>query len=603
MNILLDSFSVLINHWRLIAGILLMLFLGQLLVWSVLKMIFREEFSAGEYFSLSIAGWTVPIFLAAVFWLVWKFFQTWASGAFIMLLLIVLPAIILFLRVRKVRLKDSQTNSLILLALFGIVAFLRLAFAAKANIPQYFDSAQHYLIIKNFLGNPDSNATTFFAWLPTVYYHIGFHIVAAFIASVLQADIINLMLILGQVILAVIPLSVFFLIRQATHSSSAGIFAVLLAAFGWYMPAHAVDWGKYPALTSLALITFVLTLAYLSIQYKQTLSRGKYVSLNILLLSGLAISVLTHSRSLVIFAMVFLAWMVASGWQKLPRLAQWIVWGLVISGIAAELIFIQTKDVFGPLFDPYINKGLLVTGIVLFLTIFAQWMYPRLAFAITLVIFLLLGSLFIPVRGIPGYIDLTLLDRPFVEMIFYLPLSLLGGLGLAGLGEQLQIRGMKLESANFLLSKSIGVFFIGIVLINASFKYEVYPSGCCSIVSRDDLVAIDWIDKNLPPEARILTSSTELRVLATDAFQGSAGADAGTWINPLTSRVTISVPYFSDFRQQTLLDTLCQLDANYIYVGETGLTFDSTTITPRPEWYKPLLSMPKVKVYQVIGCK
>jgi hypothetical protein len=301
--------------------------------------------------------------------------------------------------------------------------------------------------------------------------------------------------------------------------------------------------------------------------------------------------------------MVFLAWMVASGWQKLPRLAQWIVWGLVISGIAAELIFIQTKDVFGPLFDPYINKGLLVTGIVLFLTIFAQWMYPRLAFAITLVIFLLLGSLFIPVRGIPGYIDLTLLDRPFVEMIFYLPLSLLGGLGLAGLGEQLQIRGMKLEDANFLLSKSIGVFFIGIVLINASFKYEVYPSGCCSIVSRDDLVAIDWIDKNLPPEARILTSSTELRVLATDAFQGSAGADAGTWINPLTSRVTISVPYFSDFRQQTLLDTLCQLDANYIYVGETGLTFDSTTITPRPEWYKPLLSMPKVKVYQVIGCK
>jgi hypothetical protein len=67
--------------------------------------------------------------------------------------------------------------------------------------------------------------------------------------------------------------------------------------------------------------------------------------------------------------------------------------------------------------------------------------------------------------------------------------------------------------------------------------------------------------------------------------------------------VTISLPYFSDFRQQTLLDTLCQLEANYIYVGETGLTFDSTTITPHPEWYKLLLSMPKVKVYQVIGCK
>jgi len=603
MNILFDSFSVLIYHWRLIAGILLILFFSQILVWSLLKMIFREELAAGEYFSLSISGWNLPIFLAAVLWLLWKFFQTQAASAFIVFLLFALLAIILFLRVRKERLQDSKTNFLILLALFGIVAFLRLAFVAKANIPQYFDSAQHYLIIKNLLGNPASNVTTFFTWLPAVYYHIGFHIVAAFIASVLQADIINLMLILGQVILAVIPLSVFFLIRHVTQSSSAGIFAVFLAAFGWYMPAHAVDWGKYPALTSLALITFVMNLAYLSVQYKQNLSRGKYLSLNGILLAALAISVLTHSRSIVIFAMVALAWTAATIWQKLPRLAQWIVGGLVISGIAAELIFIQTKDVFGPLFDPYINKGLLITGIVLFLTIFAQWTYPKLAFAIIFAIFLLLGSLFIPVRGIPGYIDLTLLDRPFVEMVFYLPLSLLGGLGLAGLGERLRTRGMKLENANFLLSKSIGVFFIAVVLVNALFKYEVYPSGCCSIVSRDDLVAIDWIDKNLPPNARILISSTELRVLATDAFQGSAGGDAGTWINPLTSRVTLSLPYFSDFRQQTLLDTLCQIKANYIYVGETGLTFDSSTIMPHPEWYKLLLSMPKVKVYQVIGCK
>ena len=218
-------------------------------------------------------------------------------------------------------------------------------------------------------------------------------------------------------------------------------------------------------------------------------------------------------------------------------------------------------------------------------------------------IFLLLGSLFIPVKGIPGYIDLTLLDRPFIEMIFYFPFSLLGGLGSAGLGRKLQTRQVKLGNANFLLSKMIGIFFISAVLINALFKYEVYPSGCCSIVSRDDLVAIDWIDKNLPSEARILTSSTELRVLATDAFQGSAGGDAGTWINPLTGRVTMPLPYSSDFSQESTFNTLCQMEANYIYVGELGSTFDNTKIAPHPEWYKLLLSMPKVNVYQVIGCK
>src|SRR5215218_10187771 len=91
----------------------------------------------------------------------------------------------------------------------------------------------------------------------------------------------------------------------------------------------------------------------------------------------------------------------------------WIFFSAVILGILTEIIFIRAKDVLGPLFDPYANKGLWVTGIVLFLSIFAQWVYPKLAFSTILAIFLLLGSLFIPVRGIPGYIDLTLLDRPF----------------------------------------------------------------------------------------------------------------------------------------------------------------------------------------------
>jgi hypothetical protein len=591
------------SHWRLIGGTLLILLLGQALVWSMLKMILSDELASDEYFSLSSAGWALPIFLAAVLWLLLRFFQAQALSNLLVFFLIILIAMILFLRIRKGLLQGSKTALIILFGLFGLFIFLRLAFVSKAAIPLYFDSAQHYLIIKNILGNPASSVTTLFSWPPTAYYHIGFHMVAALIASTLHADIISIMLILGQMILAVIPLSVFFLIRYETRSSRAGVFAVLLAAFGWYMPAHAVDWGKYPALTSLALITFVVSLAYLSTQHRRTLSSGKYLSLNGILLLALAISGLTHSRSLVIFGIVILAWIIATLWQKLPKLSQMIFFSAVILGIIVEMILIRGKDVFGPLFDPYIHKGIWITGMVLFLSIFAQWVYPKLAFSIILAIFLLFGSLFIPVQGIPGYIDLTLLDRPFVEMIFFLPLSLLGGLGLNGLERTLQSAQTKMGNATFLGGKYIDVFFIAVLLINALFNYEVYPSGCCSIVGRDDLVALDWMDKNLPAQARILISSTELRVLATDSFQGSAGADAGTWINPLTSRTTLPLSYFSDFSQQTTLDTLCNMQVNYIYVGETGLTFDDTKITPHPDWYKNLLSMPKVKVYQVIGCK
>lgn len=599
MNILSDSFSVLMGHWRLIAGILLIMLPCQILIWSGLKTIFSDRLTSGEYYSLSIAGWMLPIFLASVLWLLWSSFQRLDGSALIIFLFVLIMAAILFLRTRKEPLKDSKTILFSLLGLFGLFVFLRIAFVSKATIPLYFDSAQHYLIIKNLLGNPASNATALFPWLTSVYYHIGFHIIAAFIVSVVHTDIINTILILGQIILAVIPLSVFFLIKHETQSSLAGIFAVLLAAFGWYMPAHAMDWGKYPALTSLLSMPFVLSLAYLSVQHRRTLSPGKYMILNAILFFALIVSIFTHSRSVVIFGIAIVAWVGTTAWQSLPRLAQLLFLGMAILGIAIEIYFIQTKDVLGPLFDPYVNKGLLITGIVLFLTSFAQWAYPRLAFTSILAIFLLLGSLFVPVQGIPGYIDLTLLDRPFVEMILFLPLSLLGGLGLAGLERRLQ---NTQADISFVWKKYISLFFIAVILINASFKYEVYPSGCCNLVSRDDLVAMDWMDKNLPADARILISSTEMRVMATDSFQGSVGGDAGIWINPLTNRATIPLPYFSDFSQQTTLDSLCGLGATHIYVGETGLTFDDAKITPHPEWYQILLAMPEVKVYQVIGC-
>ncbi|HUF00117.1 MAG TPA: hypothetical protein VMN99_12745 [Anaerolineales bacterium] len=599
MNILSDSFSVLVDHWRLIAGIMLIIFLGQMLVWSMLKMILGDRLTSEEHYSLSVAGWILPISLASGIWLAGGV-QRLPAGAFVVLSLITILAFILFLRTRKGPLPGSTTTLFILLVLFGISIFLRLALVSKAVIPLYFDSAQHYLIIKNLLGDSAGSMS----WPTTGYYHIGFHLVTAVAASSLRADIINAMLIVGQMILATIPLSVFLIIRHETQSNIAGIFAVFLAAFGWYMPAYAVNWGKYPALTSLTLTTFVLSLAYLSLQYRNVLSSTKYLALNVMLFSAMVVSGFTHSRSLVIIGIVALAWVTATWWQKLPKLWRALFFFAILLGIMLEINLIRTKDVFGPLFDPYWNQGVFITSIILFLSLFAQWAYPRLAFTSILVTFLLLGSLFIPVN-VAGHGNLTMLDRPFVEIILYLPLSLLGGLGLAGLEQSLPQLKARLQTLRFLSGMSgryIGVFLIGMILVNALTQYNLYPSDCCSIVGRDDLVAIDWMDENLPPDARILIASTELRVLASDSSQGSVSGDAGAWINPLTERATIFLPYQSDFSQQTTLDALCQMEVDYIYVGETGVTFNVAQITPYPNWYRILLSMPKVQVYQVIGC-
>jgi len=240
----------------------------------------------------------------------------------------------------------------------------------------------------------------------------------------------------------------------------------------------------------------------------------------------------------------------------------------------------------------------------LFLSIFAYQAYPHVVFACVASTLFFLASLFIPFTDLlPGYVNMTLLDRPFVEMILYLPLTLLGGFGLAALEQMLRGRKLKLGKSWSSLSPIISVFVITLVLILALFQYDLYPADCCDIVSADDLQAIDWMDGNLPEDARILVSSTELKVLPTDEYQGSAGGDAGTWVNPLIRRSTIFMPFNTDFSQQQTLDTVCQLQADYVYVGGTGFFFDHAGMSVHPDGYKIVFSTPKAKVYEVTGCK
>ncbi len=604
MTALLDGLSALKDNWQLALGILSLVLLGQLLVYSVMRLIFGHRLTGEEYYSLGAAGWILPVSLISLLWYMLRTVHLPQSSALIIIISPIILAIILFFRIKKQTARISKAL-LGLLLLFWISVPLRLAFVSKAILPLYFDSARHYVIIENLLGNIEpSNTTASFPWLTTDYYHVGFHFLAAFLASIMQVEITKTTLILGQMILAVLPLSVFFIIKRGTKSDSAGMFAVLLAEFGWSMPAYAVNWGKYPALTSLALIQFVLCLAYLAVESRNTVSTRKNWALYALLGSGILISGFFHSRSLVIIGIAMLAWVTARWWQNLPRLPRTLVFCLPILGILLEIIFIQTQEILDPLFEPYGPKGFLVTSIILLLSIFAQKTYPQLALSNILAIFLLLCSLFIPaIKIIPRFANLTLLDRPFVEMILYLPLSFLGGLGLAGLEQTLRRAQATLGGLRILRGGYVGVLFSGLILGNALMQYEFYPSDCCNIVGRDDLAVIDWMDKNLPLDARILISATELIVQSSGSVQGYSAADAGAWITPLTDRVTIPLLYDTNLGKQKNFNSLCKMQINYIYIGAIGRSFHAPQLRARPDWYTSLLSMSRAEVYQVIGCK
>lgn len=580
MNAWQDGFSVLASDWRLVAVILVCIFVGQCLIVLPLKKIFSNNLTFLEYLSLGSAGWIAPVLLVA---LVGHF----TGSTRIVFIFSTGLAIFLFLRLKSDR-KPASPSTLLIAALFLFISIiLRLAYVSKAIFPSYFDSAQHYWIIKNILGN---DRLWIFNWPTGSYYHLGYHFLTAFIVSITNVEITRTMLIMGQVVLAFIPFAVYFLVRQVTTSNIAGWFAVILAAIGWYMPAHALDWGKYPALFSLGLILFVTDIVYLLIENKKTISiQARYALYGFLGLGVLA-SVFLHSRSVIILGIILVAWFITVGWRKLPQTLMHSVFILLFITIVLQIVLIQQHEVLKPLIDPYFSEGIFIMVLVLILSVFGYKVFPQMVFACTLTMCLMFASLYVPLNGlIPGFDNLTLLDRPYIEMSLFLPLSLLGGVGLAGLEKTM-------------MGGHFGSLVIGIVIAYAFFTYNVYPSDCCVIVGNDDVVAMDWIANQLSADARIGISSTELIVIASNVSTGIMGADAGIWVMPLTGRITLPLPYQFEFDQLLEMERLCELGIDYLFVGESGQPFDVKKIISRPGWYRPLLSMPKTRVYEVIGC-
>ncbi len=599
-SVILDGLSAAGTHWTLVLGILLLLLTSQVLLASLLHRIFKDQLTGEEYFSLSLAGWLLPAVIIALLWYsIARLISLSFSNIFVGILLL---AILVWSIRNRWAVKTSKGVAWSLILLAGLSIVLRLAFVARAVLPSYFDSAQHYLYIREILAQTESAGKAILA-LPG-YYHLGFHFLAAFITYVIRAEIASTMLVLGQIILAFLPFPAFFIVRHWTISNIAGFLALTLAALGWYMPVHAMDWGKYPALASLALVPFVLSITYLFVDGRNVLSKPQKAGLVILLLAGSVISVFLHSRSLVLYLLLAAAWLITLLWNRMKKWPRLLVLILFLLALVGEIVYIQSKGILGPLFDAYGPKGILVSAVVLVLSVFAYSRYRGFVFFCITSMILLLASLFVPLGHlVPGYVNTTPLDRPYVQMVLYLPLTLLGGFGLAGLEQFLQGRNIRLGKNDFALSSMIGALLIAVVAVHGLLRYELYPSDCCLIASQDDLKAIQWLDNNLPTGAPILTSSTDLNVLPTNQYQGSAGGDAGTWITPLTGRPVSLLPFNTDFSQGTTLETLCERQVHFIYVGKTGWFFNNAPMNAQPDKYKILLDLPKAKIYEVIGCK
>ena len=133
-------------------------------------------------------------------------------------------------------------------------------------------------------------------------------------------------------------------------------------------------------------------------------------------------------------------------------------------------------------------------------------------------------------------------------------------------------------------------------------QYNFYPDDCCNFLKDNDAIILDWIDKNLDSNARILVAANELSVVPSATSTSLAGSDAGIWISQLTNRKTTMLPYYTDFLSLETTRELCQKGIDYVYVGNRETSFSIVQINNKPDWYKKVLFLQNAQLYQLITC-
>lgn len=535
-----DLFRNLVQALRQDGGLLLFCLAcaawGGLLIFALLKRSATERFTDAELAALALGGWPLPALLLSLPTLglhlllpgSWAAALAWAG-----------MLVTAGLALRVVWGKVSPSAGLPALVFLAFV-LLRIGYVAEAALPAYFDSPEHYRIIQALLEGPST-------WPTDSYYHLGYHLLTAGLVAVTGGDIARVMLVLGQVIVAALPLPMYFFVHRATGKEPAAWLAVIFAGLGWFVPAHAVNWGKYPALLGMLVFQFSLGLMLLDLR-KTALTAALF-------------AVAIHTRMAALFAICVLAWLLTFR----PKL------GWILSAGALGVLIWRYQDL-GALWGAYGNVSLLLAAL---LALLAVRSFPRLWMGILFAAFIGLALTVLP----PAF---PILDRPLTEMLLSLPLALLGGLG----ASRLPRWGVPLLAAA--------------LLVHAWTSYSFAPSDCCQLAGQEDLAAMEWLRQNTSEDARILIARADYSLGGVTLF--GMGADAGMWITPLTGRVTPGLPPSTDFSQFDSYRQLCWGGVSYVYVGNKDVSFNLAGLQSNPNWYQTVFPLSNATIVQVLGC-
>ena len=444
-----------------------------------------------------------------------------------------------------------------LAVLLALVAW-RLYQARTLALPAWVDPVQHTLLVRAILEHgglpPD--------WMPylpvPLYYHFGFHVLAASFTFWSQLELTQSVLLFGQVINAVVALSVYRLSKVLWGDWRCASLAALLVGFAFHMPAYYLTWGRYTLLAGLALLPLAMATA-LEI-HRGRRGRTALVQL-VLYTAGICF---THYLVTLLLALFFVCLGVPEALRlvKTKRLAEirWQPFAGAALGVLISLPWLlrvwhysqgmASVDLANP-FDPSQAQSLLDSLNYIVYLIGPTRNYVLLGLAGAGLILALVRRPQMPGVAVMAAWSLLLvfLSTPYaprlnpfrpdlVAIVLFLPAALflpaLLGTAAEWLG-RIPWHHAGRAALAFSLLVSAGLLGWGIL------ETGDILNPVTIITNQADLDALHWIDQNTPQTARFFVNST--------FWQGSLyrGVDGGYWIMPATGRFDVAVPLAISF--------------------------------------------------------
>lgn len=427
---------------------------------------------------------------------------------------------------------------LILLLGFGV----RLLAVRDLNIPPWVDASRHALITAVMT----ENGRTLQNYAPYLDidrfpYHFGFHTISASLMLMGHWPLEQLLLNLGQLLNALVPLTLYAAVWLMTRRRNAALIAALLVALPFFFPAYYATWGRFTQLTGVFILPVLLAFTWLVVRGARRWRRMWWLAA--LLAGGLF---LVHLRVFVFYVpFALLVWLMS--WGRHGRY-------LLATAVSAFLLILPRLFYLQSITEPvkaisynlpgynqfptgYYQAGwdqyfVWLAGLLL---LWVAWqalrrrpwaMLPLGMAAWTLLLLLMLSGEYL---GLPST---SLVNLNSLYITLFVPLAIFLGATLDRVWRWLRRQRQPVQV--------IGSFAVGIMVTAAlifGVRQQIGILNPNTILARPpDRAGLAWLDENLPSDALIAVNSW--------LWLGNtyAGADGGAWIVPLTRRQATTPP-------------------------------------------------------------